>query len=169
MKTILLFRHAKSDRGAEYEQDHERPLNRRGRRAARSMGLLLSTLEQVPERVLTSSAVRARETVRLAAEAGGWTCPVEVVPEFYESSAEAVLQRVLREDDGPSSLLLAGHEPVWSTLASALIGGGSLRFPTAAVARIDLDAERWSDVAPGRGWLVWFLNPRLVRSVGYGD
>jgi phosphohistidine phosphatase len=141
MKTIILFRHAKSDWEAEHASDHERPLNRRGRKAARSMGLQLASMEQVPERVLTSSATRAQETARIAAEAGGWSSPIEVEPEFYESSPETVLRRVAVEDDRLSSLLLVGHEPVWSMLASALIGGGSLRFPTAAMARIDIDVE----------------------------
>ncbi len=168
MKTIILFRHGKSDWNAEYGGDHERPLNERGHDAAKMMGTLLARLDQVPDRVLTSSAVRAQETVKLAALAGSWTCPVEIVPEFYASDPATVLQRIHAEDDAASSLLIAGHEPTWSTLAAGLIGGGWLRFPTAAMARIDLDVDSWGAVDAGKGMLVWFLIPRLVRAAGLG-
>jgi phosphohistidine phosphatase len=166
MKTLILMRHGKSDWNADYGSDHERPLNKRGRTAAASMGRLLARIDLVPERVLTSSAVRAHDSVVLAAEAGGWTCPVEVVPEFYASSPGEVLTRVCAEGDGTSRLLIAGHEPTWSTLAAALIGGGCLRFPTAAMARIDFALDRWCDIEVGRGTLHWFLVPRLVKALG---
>jgi phosphohistidine phosphatase len=167
VKTIILLRHGKSDWDAGYGDDHDRPLARRGRKAATLMGALLARVGQVPDRVLTSSAVRARETVDLAVEAGRWPCPVEVVPEFYGGSPAAVLERVRRENDGASSLMLAGHEPTWSALASDLMGGGILRFPTAAMARIDLEIDGWKSVGFDRGMLVWFLVPRLVKAAGF--
>ncbi len=166
MKTILLFRHGKSDWGADGATDEDRPLARRGRKAAASMGALLRRLDQVPDRVLTSPAVRARDTVERAARAGRWSCPIEVVPAFYGGGPADVLQRVREEADETSSLLLTGHEPTWSQLASELIGGGTVRFPTAALFRADFEGESWTSVAPGRGSLVWFLVPRLVKAAG---
>jgi phosphohistidine phosphatase len=166
VKTVILLRHGKSDWDAGHGSDHDRPLAKRGRSAAARMGAVLARIGQVPERVLTSSAVRARETIDLAAGAGNWTCPVEVVPEFYASSPASVLERVRREDDDVSSLLLAGHEPTWSALASDLMGGGILRFPTAAMARIDLEIASWNAAGTDRGTLVWFLIPRLVKAAG---
>ncbi len=58
MKTLLLLRHAKSDRSGA--GDHERPLNKRGRSSARRIGTTLSLIHPEPGKVLTSSAVRAR-------------------------------------------------------------------------------------------------------------
>lgn len=167
MKTLILFRHGKSDWHTDYGADHDRPLAKRGRNAAARMGAMLARIEQVPERVLTSSAVRARETIELAAEAGGWNCPVKIVPEFYGSSPATVVARVREEDDAVSSLLLAGHEPTWSSLATELTGGGFLRFPTAAMVRIDLDIDSWSRLDADKGTLVWFLIPRLVKAMGF--
>ena len=166
MKTIILLRHGKSDCSASYGSDHERPLAPRGEQAAQTIGRLLARVGQIPDRVLTSSAVRARETVELAVAAGDWNCPVQIVPEFYGASPESVIERVRREDDGPSSLLIAGHQPTWSTLAGELMGGGMLRFPTAAMARIDLDIKSWSELDRDRGLLVWFLIPRLLAPAG---
>jgi phosphohistidine phosphatase len=168
VKTVILLRHGKSDWGTDFDTDHERPLAKRGRNAAATMGVLLARIEQVPDRALTSSAVRARETVERAAEAGNWSCPVVPAPELYASSPATVLARVREEDDAASSLLLAGHEPTWSALASDLMGGGLLRFPTAAMARIDLEIDSWSRVDVDRGVLVWFLIPRLLKAAGIG-
>jgi phosphohistidine phosphatase len=170
MKSLILLRHAKSDWDAAYETDHDRPLNKRGRKAAALMGRYLSGLDQLPDRVVCSSALRARDTVRLAVESGNWDRPVEVTSELYAASATEVLQLVRRLDDALESVLLAGHEPTWSELAGRLIGGGALRMPTAAMARIDFPVEGWSEVGAGQGTLIWHVTPKLLRQIGFpGD
>jgi len=169
MKTLYLLRHAKSDWENAFEGDHERTLAPRGIKAAERVGRMLATAGEIPDRVLTSSAVRARSTVELAAESGGWKSPQIVVPEFYGSEPDIVIERVCREADDAQSLLLAGHEPVWSATASELIGGGMLRFPTAALARIDLAIDLWSELQQDRGQLVWFVIPRFLKAAGIGE
>jgi phosphohistidine phosphatase len=124
------------------------------------MGSYLAAVDEVPAQVLTSTALRARETVRIAMEAGDWACPVEERSELYETSPADVLDLVAAHDDEIPRLLLAGHEPTWSGLAQLLVGGASLRFPTAAVARIDFEVESWRDVRAGSGTLRWLLTPK---------
>lgn len=160
-KRLLLFRHAKSDWHAGAMNDHERPLTKRGREAARVMGRVLAAADQLPDLVVTSSAVRARTTVELAHEAGGWTCPIETSDALYDTDAASVLEMIRELPDSTDGVLLAGHEPTWSQLASLLISGGSLRFPTAALARLDLDVDEWRDVTSACGVLVWLLQPKF--------
>lgn len=162
MKTLLLFRHAKSDWDAEFDHDHERPLNKRGKRAAKRMGRYLAETDRVPARVVTSSAVRARETIRLAAEAGGWKCEIEVDKSLYESAPAHVVSCIQSQPDPHAAVLLAGHEPTVSETVSLLIGGGEVRMPTAAIACIEFDVERWRDVQPGRGRLAWLVTPKML-------
>lgn len=162
MRTLLLLRHAKSDWEAPSGSDHERPLNKRGRKAAALVGTFLAKAGVVPELVVSSSAVRARTTVELAVAAGNWESKVEVTPALYEATPETVIAKLRRLTDEAGTVLLAGHEPTWSTLASLLIGGGALRMPTAAVAAIEFDAERWAEVDHGRGRLLWLIVPRLL-------
>ena len=76
MKTIILFRHGKSDWDAPSGSDHERPLAARGRKAADAMGRFLSEKGEVPELAIASSAVRARDTLDRAVRAGEWACEV---------------------------------------------------------------------------------------------
>ena len=125
------------------------------------MGRVLAAADQVPDLIVTSSAVRARTTVELAHEAGGWTCPIETRDALYETDATSMLEIIRGLPDSTDRVLLAGHEPTWSELTSRLIGGGDLRFPTAALARLDLDVARWRDATFGSGVLVWLLQPKF--------
>ena len=164
MKTILIMRHAKSDWHSASRSDHDRPLNKRGRSASAIMGRFLSERRQVPQVVLVSSAVRARSTVDLAVAAGGWTCPIVVVPELYGASPDDILTLVRGQDDSIDSLMLAGHEPTSSSLAQALVRAESFSFPTAAVARIDFPVDFWSQIEFGGGQSKWFVSPKTVLS-----
>ena len=161
MKTLIFFRHGKSNWGRDSGDDHERPVADRGIKAARTMGRFLSLTKEVPDAVSTSSAVRARTTVELAAEAGEWGCPVKVTHSFYEATPFAVLQEVRAEPLERTSVLLAGHEPTWSELVSLLIGGGAVGMPTACMARIDFGVGSWKEVEYGKGSLVWLLPPKV--------
>lgn len=163
MKTLLVMRHAKSDWGVAFGDDHERPLARRGVKAARRMGRFLADAGAAPQLVVSSTAVRALTTVELAAEAGDWGCPIVTTRELYASDAESVLERVGETEAGVERLLIAGHEPTWSTLVTWLIGGGRVRMPTAAVACLDLPHGEWTDLAPGTCELRWLMTPRMLK------
>ncbi len=165
MKTLYLLRHGKSD-WSSGAADHERTLAPRGIDAAQRIGRFLSELGEVPDRIVSSTALRARETLRLAKEAGEWSPEIELEAGFYGTDPERLLDWVRRLDDGTNSILLAGHQPTWSLFAGGLIGGGQLRYPTAALAKIGLHVDRWSDVNFGCGELVWFQLPRVLKGIG---
>lgn len=162
MLSLILFRHGKSDRDASYESDHERPLAKRGIKASKAMGKWLADRELVPDRAVTSSAVRARQTLELAAEAGTWDCDIEASDGLYQVTAADVIRLVRAQESSTERLLLVGHEPNWSYVASLLIGGGSIRLPTAAMAGIEFDETSWAGVSPGGGELRWLQVPRML-------
>ncbi|MFZ0995258.1 MAG: histidine phosphatase family protein [Candidatus Dormiibacterota bacterium] len=162
MRSVILFRHGKSDWQADTARDdRKRPLSRRGQRAARTMGRLLALTGEIPDAAITSPAQRATETLRLAKEAGGWNCREQSSARLLGDPA-SVMEEIRGASSEAAVLLLVGHEPCLSQLAELLIGGGSLRLPTGALARIDLDVEAWIDVSGGVGQLVWLVAPRLV-------
>jgi phosphohistidine phosphatase len=163
LKSLFILRHGKSDWNADFSTDHERPLAPRGQSAARAMGIFLSRLEHAPDLVISSTAARAHDTVRLAAEAGEWSCTVETDRQLYEGDTGLLLQLVHEQDDSRESLLLAGHEPTSSEMIAKLIGGGLVRMPTAALARIDFLVESWTEVRFGRGTLIWLVTPKILK------
>lgn len=171
MKTMLFMRHGKSDWQAGYGADHERPLAERGETSARAMGRALAAAGYLPHFVLSSTAVRARTTAVLALEASGRSVPMRQDRSLYEGDASRVIDLVrhVPEDDGGvhiDRLLVTGHEPTWSDTVSRLIGGGELRFVTAAVACVGCDVDRWTQVRPGACELLWFLTPKLLAGIG---
>lgn len=157
MKRLILLRHAKSDWDADYSSDRERPLSKRGRGAAATMGRLLSAIGQEPEVVISSSALRARTTAELAAKAGGWSTPIDVAEGLYGASAGEVIEVVRSIDNSIDRAMIVGHEPAWSTVV-AVITGGSVRMATATAAGVDLAS--WSSCRPGSGEIAFVLPPR---------
>lgn len=167
MTTLQLLRHGKSDWAAG-RSDHARPLAPRGERAAAAMGRFLAASGRVPDRLLTSSAVRARTTAEIAVEAGGWRVQPVVLDELYLPSVDAVLAVVAEHGADAGTVMVVGHEPTWSGLVGHLTSA-VVRYPTAAFASIDLHEARWADVRlDTRGELEVFLPPRLLDGLERG-
>lgn len=167
MKTLLLLRHAKSDWDAAYADDHARPLAERGVKAARKMGRWATSIGLVPDRALASTALRARQTLALAAEAGGWGGPARLTDALYGATPQAVLDEIRTTPDDAGVLVVVGHEPTTSGLVGLLIGGGAVEIKTAAVARVDVPVMRWADVAPGAGLLAALVPPAAFEPGEY--
>ncbi|HSF84438.1 MAG TPA: histidine phosphatase family protein [Acidimicrobiia bacterium] len=160
MKRLLVMRHAKSDWSAGALRDHDRPLNARGVEAARRMGTLLEEIGQVPDLIVSSSAVRARRTVELAAEAGEWGAPIRIEPGLYGTSAASAMRVVSTTAETVERLMIVGHQPAWGALVADLTGG-AVQMKTATVAIIDLMLGRsWKLHEPAHGELVALLQPR---------
>lgn len=162
--SLYVLRHAKAEEGVPTGGDHERALKRRGLKAARLVGNFLTRLDEAPELVLSSTAVRARETATAAGEAGGWKAKLELNSVLYGAGSEALLRELAAVQARAKRLLLVGHQPALSQLIGALTGGEP-DFPTAALARIDFELERWSEIAPRRGRLVWLLTPDAIEAL----
>ncbi len=162
--SLYVLRHAKAESAAPAGAgDHERALRRRGRKSARVVGRFLARLGEAPECILSSSAVRARETAELAHEAGGWNAPIETRQALYAAAPEALLHELGSCAPGLQRLLLVGHQPGLSLLIAELTGSEP-DFPTAALARIDFELEGWNALAPLSGRLAWLVTPETIAA-----
>lgn len=136
MRQLVLVRHAKSDWGDPTLDDHDRPLNARGFQNAPMMAARLAESVPTVERIISSTAVRARTT---AAEFGAALgLEIELDRTLYLSSPETLLRRAL--GSGGESVLLVAHDPGITVLANELSAGGIQHMPTCAVARFT-----WAD------------------------
>lgn len=147
MKTLLVFRHAKARRAGPGTDDHARPLSESGEEDARDMGRLLRREGLVPDLVLTSTAVRAETTARLAAESGEFSDRVEDVDGLYEAGPEDCLDLVRRRGGGHDRVMLVGHNPTFEALVRRM-GRGGEAMPTGAVARVAADVAGWGELEP---------------------
>lgn len=165
MKRLLLLRHAKSSWGDPGLADFDRPLNERGLRAAPLMGRLMRQRRVQPDLIISSPAERARRTAVLVAEAAGFAAPLRFDERIYEATAARLVEVVSQAEEGAGELLLVGHNPGMEELLE-LLTGEARRMPTAALARIQLDIEKWGKLRERTGRLEWHVKPKELVDGG---
>jgi len=146
VKTLLLLRHAKSSWADPALNDHERPLNERGRRDAPRMGHLVRKRKLSPDVIISSDAVRARLTAEAVAETSGCAARILLDPRLYHAGPNdivAVLQTV--PDAQAKTVMIVGHNPGLEGLIARLTAEHP-DMPTAALARIELPIVHWRDL-----------------------
>ncbi len=172
MKSLLFLRHAKSSWSSPELADHDRPLNGRGRAAAATMGRYIVEHDLLPELILCSTARRARETLERAATEWSYLPPAHIERALYDfSGGRGYLDLIGKTDNQVASLLVIGHNPTIEILVSDLIGEAdpelveklTFKYPTAGLAVLEFDTDKWSDVAPGKGKLITFALPRELE------
>ena len=84
-------------------------------------------------------------------------------PALYDGGVEGLIGEVRQEPDTTKLLMVVGHEPTCSGTINLLIGGGAVRMPTAALARIELEIDNWDELGAGKGVLSWLVVPRLME------
>jgi phosphohistidine phosphatase len=163
MKTLLLLRHAKSSWEDPTLQDFERPLNDRGREAAKRIGRYIKKRRLCPDLVLSSPAVRAKETVKLVLNAAGVKVDVRYDQRIYEAGPLQLVEVVSQTPADERSVLLVGHNPGMEELLQ-LLTGHSERMPTAALAKIKLNIQKWNTLVTAQGSLEWLVKPKELGS-----
>ena len=168
MKTIYILRHAKSSWADGSLRDHDRPLNARGRAAAPRVGAHMQDAGYLPDLVLCSTATRTRHTLDAVLSELQVEPAIEFEEELYLAGPSEMLDLVRSGPETAESILLVGHNPGMGMLAAALSGDGPpesvhlmrSKFPTAGLAIIELNVNRWKDVVSGCGSLKEFVRPR---------
>ncbi len=166
-RELLILRHAKSDWSMAAATDFERPLNQRGERDAPRMGRWLREQQLAPDRVVSSTALRARQTtLRVGSELGIDPAVIDWQPTVYEASL-ATLLHLLGECPAAPRVLLVGHNPgldellLWLCPEAPLTSDGKL-LTTATLARLALPDD-WSRLSRGSGRLLSLVRPRELR------
>ncbi len=163
MKTLLLLRHAKSSWKDDAVKDFDRPLNQRGLKAAPSVGRLMRKRKLQPDLVLSSPAERARQTTQLVLESAGLKTELRYDERIYEATGMRLFEIVAQIEDDANIAMLVGHNPGLEELLATLTGeAGSL--PTAALACIELEIEKWNKLRVAAGRLEWLVKPKKLKS-----
>lgn len=155
MKTLLILRHAKSSWKHPELSDHDRPLNKRGKHDAPLMGSQLKKRKLIPDLIISSTAIRAKETALVVAQAVGYTEKIILLPSLYATSPSAYIQAISEtaDDKNYSIVLVIGHNPGLEELIEVLTGDFQ-QLSTCALAIIELPIEKWSILKQSHGKLV---------------
>jgi len=171
VKRLWLLRHAKSSWDDPGLADPDRPLAPRGRRAAELLAAHLAASDLRPGVVLCSSSLRTRQRLAAILPALGDALQIRIERELYGAGAPQLLERLQRLPNGVPSAMLIGHNPGIQDLALALAAGGPVlagledRFPTGALATLEVDAERWRDLDHGTATATALVTPRSLESM----
>jgi phosphohistidine phosphatase len=165
MKRLTILRHAKSSWDEPGVEDFNRPLNDRGWKAARRMGRELESRGIDFDLVIASPAARVRETIDGLKEKMKLNVEIRFEQRMYLASEKMLLHIVQEIPESSDAPLLVGHNPGLHQLVVELTRPDSHglheraahKFPTAALARIELAANRWADVKAGSGELAELL------------
>jgi phosphohistidine phosphatase len=172
MKTLILLRHAKAEAHGAKANDHDRSLTPKGVKAAAVMGAHLAAQGPAPDLILSSDAVRARETLDALMTTLKANPTIEIEPSFYPGRPDLILARVRKTDDRFGCVMVIAHNPGLEDLARALVrrprpgeewdalNRMEAKFPTAAMAVIRFETESWAFIDVGQGDLAAFKAPR---------
>jgi phosphohistidine phosphatase len=170
VKRLWLLRHAKSSWDDPSLADADRPLAPRGRRAAELMAAHLAVSDVRPSVVLCSSSLRTRETLAAILPALGDALEVRIERALYGAGAAELLQRLRQVPNRAPSVMLIGHNPGIQELAFGLAASGSAlaalreKFPTGALATVDVEVERWRDADNGNATATTLVTPRSLET-----
>jgi phosphohistidine phosphatase len=138
------------------------------------MAVHMRRMKYLPDFVLCSTSLRTRETLEYWSVAIAENPKAQFVDALYLAEPETMLSLLRRAPEKAEALMIVAHNPGTEQIAMALLREElkprerdyadtmEEKYPTAALAVIDLDVEAWKDVKPGTGRLVDFIRPRDV-------
>lgn len=162
MKTILLMRHGKSSWKDTQLSDHERPLNKRGQHDAPLMGMILCDRELIPQRILCSTALRARQTAEAIVETSEIHVDITYLDRLYMAEVEEYIETLRELPDNIERIMVIGHNPGLETLLQ-LLSNQIESLPTAVIAHIAVPIHHWTELnSETNGELVDIWRPKEI-------
>lgn len=162
MKYLYIIRHAKSSWKKPLLPDFQRPLKKRGIRDAKFMGKWLRKHKHIPDVIVSSPAVRARQTAELIA--GEIKIPLTSLhfdDSIYDAHLADLFSIVTGQKADICSLALIGHNPVLTDFANLLTQNVHLQnIPTCGIWAVQFRVERWSDIQEDCGQFLFFEYPK---------
>jgi phosphohistidine phosphatase len=161
MKRIILLRHAKAVQQEDGLPDHTRALQQRGRIEAEKIARKTKKHGFIPEVILSSTALRAKETAVIFAQVFGYPDKdIQFIDTLYGDLTEnALIGLVKGLNPNTASIMIVGHEPSISDSAKYFTRGFSENVPPGGIVAIDFKADSWDEVRKSAGELVLFDFP----------
>ena len=156
------MRHAKSSWSDGTLTDHERPLNKRGEKAAIAVGQALVARGYAPDVIWSSDSTRTRQTAMRLIRAIPGAQTVNYDSNFYHASAQQVLNICGKQIEPTGKLMLLGHNPGWAEL-HIYFTGQAHDYPTGACTVLKRKNESDGDWLDPASWiLIDLILPRTL-------
>jgi len=155
-KTLWLLRHAKAVSSAG-GSDFERPLSDEGRAQAKRLGERVKDQNITFDIVLSSPAVRARETAEVVLQVAGLQVLITYDDRIYEANSPKLQDVISEIDDAKDMTLVVGHNPAIEELLQFLTRQ-SKHMGTAALAKIISEETSWRQLTQTTSHLDWLAS-----------
>ena len=160
MKSLLILRHAKSSWKHPELTDHDRPLNKRGKRDASRMGEILRSEHLIPEAIISSTAVRAHATAEAVAKASGYKGKIALNRSLYAAGPEAYLKVLHGLSNDSVRVLVVGHNPGLEELLENFTDEAQI-MSTCTLAHVKFSMDSWLELDyKTKGELAGIWQPR---------
>ncbi|MCX7098414.1 MAG: histidine phosphatase family protein [Methylococcales bacterium] len=169
-RELWLLRHAKAERNLALD-DFDRPLKKRGKRAAERLGSWLRQQRLLPDWIVSSPAKRAVATAKAVHKAMAVEGLVIAQDKRLYQEGYECLKAVLAECPvNAKRVMLVGHNPDLEDLLVHLVGVDHLPdtdklLPTATLVRLMVSVE-WVDLGAGCATLLSITNPKSLLEEG---
>ncbi|MBS4057833.1 MAG: histidine phosphatase family protein [Bacteroidales bacterium] len=164
MKTLLVVRHAKSSWEFPELPDHERPLTDKGKKRTKKVIDFLIAKDIKPDFVISSSALRARETARYISKALGYPKDdIKVDPALYHADAEQLFDQFMDISDAFQTLMIVGHNPALTNFVNCFLQPPIDWLPTSGVVCLSFDTIRWENIRQAGCNIEFVVFPKLLR------
>jgi phosphohistidine phosphatase len=155
---IYFLRHGDAGAAEGWKgSDTERPLSKEGAARMEREAAAIAQLRPTLNAILTSPLVRARQTAEIVAKKLHLAKMLVLDERLAPGFGPAALKEILEERRAFPGLMIVGHEPDFSRVISACIGGGAVECKKGSLIRVDMD-----DLSSLTGILVWLLPPRVL-------
>ncbi len=162
MKKIIFVRHSKSSWDNMYIQDHDRELNKRGRRDSVFMAKKLKELGYTPEIIIASSAVRALTTAKNISEVLG-VSDLRIENHLYSCSRKTIIDYVNALEAEASTILIVNHNPTITDIFNSYTSEYLYNVPTTGIFEVEFDIDNWKDVKSDNGKIVNYIYPKMYK------
>ena len=162
-KTLILVRHAKSSWKNLDLDDHDRPLNKRGKRDLPEMGERLKGEIEGPALIISSTAKRATKTAKGLCQALGYELDcIKLDAEVFGASKQKLIKVIRSTSNTSDQIMLVGHNPGMAEAADYLSRSKITSMPTCAVAIFKFAIEEWIEVNPSSATLIYYDYPKNI-------
>ena len=163
MKLLYILRHAKSDWDDFSISDFDRSLSERGERDVPKMGDFLAKKGTLLDKIIASSAVRAKTTALKIAPYLRY--PVEnIVFEqvLYLAEQNTIRYLIQNQSDDIKKLMIVGHNPGLTDIVNSISSSKIDEIPPAGIVALRFATDQWSEVCKENSTFWFFESPKLL-------
>lgn len=166
MKTLYIVRHAKSSWDDLSVSDHDRKLLPVGKKRTKTVAAWLKEHDVIPDKIISSTAVRAYETARLIAKGLGFPEEeIEKERKLYGADSEDVFEVLYSLSDNVKRVMVVGHNPCFTDLVNLFLDTGRQtdNLPTSGVAAVRFETKKWKEIDLAKHRIEFLITPKKIN------